>query len=158
MASGSDPVFRKKRGGRGIHCVGDASEIKSRGHPVVSSSKGWATIAADVTFVRSAQTQAEFVLGIRLESALLFMPMPNSFPWMESVDAEMIRAHEHLETLERETSEYLSTIKPTIVLKTAPEEPWPWLVMWVNDYIPPIRLSVLLRDCVHNMRSLRSII
>jgi hypothetical protein len=81
------------------------------------------------------------------------MPMPNSLPWMESVDAKMIRAHEHLETLERETSEYLSTIKPTMVLKTAPKQPWPWLVMWVNDYIPPIRLSVLLGDCVHNMRS-----
>jgi len=81
------------------------------------------------------------------------MPMPNSLPWMESVDAKMIRAHEHLETLEKEISEYLSTIKPTIVLKTAPKEPWPWLVMWVTDYIPPIRLSVLLGDCVHNMRS-----
>ena len=81
------------------------------------------------------------------------MPMPNSLPWMESVDAKMMRAHEHLETLERETSEYLSTIKSTVVLKTAPNEPWPWLVMWVNDYIPPIRLSVLLGDCVHNMRS-----
>lgn len=79
--------------------------------------------------------------------------MPNSLPWMESVDAKMIRAHEHLETLERETGEYLSTIKPTMVLKIAPNEPWPWLVMWVNDYIPPIRLSVLLGDCVHNMRS-----
>jgi hypothetical protein len=33
----------------------------------------------------------------------------------------MIRAHEHLETLERETREYLSTIKPTMVLKTAPK-------------------------------------
>ena len=82
-----------------------------------------------------------------------FVPLPNSLPWMESVDAKMIRAHEHLETLERETLEYLSTVKPTMVLKTAPNEPCPWLVMWVNDYIPPIRLSVLLGDCVHNMRS-----
>jgi len=81
------------------------------------------------------------------------MALRNSLPWMESVDAKMIRAHEHLEALERETLEYLSTIKPTLVLKTAPNEPWPWLVMWVDDHIPPIRLSVLLGDCVHNMRS-----
>lgn len=81
------------------------------------------------------------------------MPLPNSLPWIESVDAKMIRAHEHLEMLERESLEYLSTIKPTMVLKTAPDARWPWLVMWVNDYIPPIRLSVLLGDCVHNMRS-----
>lgn len=81
------------------------------------------------------------------------MPLPNSLAWMESVDAKMIRAFEHLETLERETQEYLATIKPTMVLKTSPNEPWPWIVMWVNDYIAPIRLSVLLGDCVHNMRS-----
>jgi hypothetical protein len=81
------------------------------------------------------------------------MPLPNSLPWMESVDAKMIRAHEHLETLEREIKEYLSTIKVEIVLKTDPALPNPWLVTWANDYIPPIRLSVLLGDCVHNMRS-----
>lgn len=81
------------------------------------------------------------------------MPLPNSLPWMESVDAKMIRAHEHLEKLEKETFQYLSTIKPMMVLKTAPNEPWPWLVMWISDYIPPIRLSVLLGDCVHNMRA-----
>jgi hypothetical protein len=81
------------------------------------------------------------------------MPLPNSLPWMESVDAKMIRAHEHLEALEREIKDYLSTIKVEMVLKTAPIEPRPWLVMWANDYIPPIRLSVLLGDCVHNMRS-----
>jgi hypothetical protein len=27
------PALRKKREGRGTHCVGDASEIKSLGHP-----------------------------------------------------------------------------------------------------------------------------
>ena len=72
---------------------------------------------------------------------------------MESIDAKMIRAHEHLEVFGREVHDYLSTIKITMVLKTAPTEPHPWLVIWANDYIPPMRLSVLLGDCVHNMRA-----
>ena len=53
------------------------------------------------------------------------MPLPNSLPWMESVDAKMIRAHEHLEAIEREIRDYLSTIKVEIVLKTSPAEPHP---------------------------------
>jgi len=39
------------------------------------------------------------------------MPMPNSLPWMESVDAKMIRAHEHLQMFDWELTEYLSTVK-----------------------------------------------
>jgi hypothetical protein len=35
---------------------------------------------------------------------------------MESVDAKMIRAHEHLETIEREIRDYLSSIKVEMVL------------------------------------------
>jgi hypothetical protein len=33
------------------------------------------------------------------------------------------------------------------------EVPAPWLVVHVADYIPPIRLSILIGECVHNMRS-----
>jgi hypothetical protein len=72
---------------------------------------------------------------------------------MESVDAKMIRAHEHLETLAREVDEYLSTVRLNMYLKTAAERPHPWLVVHANDYIPPIRLSVIAGDCIHNMRS-----
>lgn len=81
------------------------------------------------------------------------MPLPNSLPWMESVDAKMIRAHEHLETFARELDEYLSTIKLQMYLKSAPGQPHPWLVVHANDYIPPIRLSAIAGDCIHNMRS-----
>jgi hypothetical protein len=72
---------------------------------------------------------------------------------MESVDAKMIRAHEHLEAFSQEAHDYLSALEITMVLKTAPANPFPWLVIWANDYIPPMRLSVLLGDCVHNMRA-----
>jgi hypothetical protein len=81
------------------------------------------------------------------------MPLPDSLPWMESVDAKMIRAHEHLEGFERESREYLASIDFKMYLKTSPNHAWPWMVTHANDYIPPIRLSAIAGDCVHDMRS-----
>jgi hypothetical protein len=72
---------------------------------------------------------------------------------MESVDAKMIRAYETIEVLDREINEWFATIQFNIIPKTAPDQPCPWLVVWPSDYIPPPRLSVLLGECVHNMRS-----
>jgi hypothetical protein len=81
------------------------------------------------------------------------MPLPNSLPWMESVDAKMIRAHENIEALNREINDWFATIKIKMYLKSAPDQLWPWLVIHATDYIPPIRLSILVGECVHNMRS-----
>ena len=65
----------------------------------------------------------------------------------------MIRAHEQIETLEREINEWFASINIQMYLKEAPGQHWPWLVVHPSDYIPPIRLSVLAGECVHNMRS-----
>ena len=81
------------------------------------------------------------------------MPLPNSLPWMESVDAKMIRAHEHIEALGRASIEYLASIKINLNIMTAAQLPNPWLVAVASDYIPPIALSAMLGDCVHNMRA-----
>ena len=81
------------------------------------------------------------------------MPLPNSLSWMESVDAKMIRAHEHIEALGRAGMEYLASIKIKLYLKTAPHLPNPWLVAVASDYIPPMPLSAILGDCIHNMRA-----
>lgn len=81
------------------------------------------------------------------------MPLPNSLPWMESVDAKMIRAHEHIEALGRTGMEYLASIKINLSIMTAPHLPNPWLVAVANDYIPPMALSATLGDCIHNMRA-----
>jgi hypothetical protein len=81
------------------------------------------------------------------------MPRPNSLPWMESADAKMIRARENIEGIAREMNEWFASIKVNIILKTSPESPLPWLVVYAEDYIPPIRLSILVGECVHNMRS-----
>lgn len=81
------------------------------------------------------------------------MPQPHSLPLMESTDAKMIRAYEQIETLEREIDAWFSSIDIKMYLQQAPDQLWPWLVVHPNDYIPPIRLSVLAGECVHNMRS-----
>ena len=72
---------------------------------------------------------------------------------MESADAKMIRAHENIEGIGREINEWCASIKVTMDLKTAADHPLPWLVLHANDYIPPIRISILIGECVHNMRS-----
>ena len=72
---------------------------------------------------------------------------------MESADAKMIRAHENIEGVAREINDWFASIEVKIYLKTAPDNRAPWLVVHVTDYIPPIRLSILIGECVHNMRS-----
>lgn len=81
------------------------------------------------------------------------MPLPNSLPWMESVDAKMLRAHEHIEALGRASMEYLASIRIHQYLKTDPHLPNPWLNIVASDYIPPMSLSAMLGDCIHNMRA-----
>ena len=81
------------------------------------------------------------------------MPLPNALSWMESADAKMIRAQENIEGIDREINEWSASIKVNMFLKTAADNPSPWLVVNANDYIPPIRFSVLIGECVHNMRS-----
>jgi hypothetical protein len=69
---------------------------------------------------------------------------------MESADAKMIRAHENIEGIAREINEWFASIEVKMYLKNAPDLPEPWLVVHVSDYIPPIRLSTLIGECVHN--------
>jgi hypothetical protein len=72
---------------------------------------------------------------------------------MESVDAKMIRAHENIFSLAQEINDWFASIKFTFYLNTIPDEPWPRLTVHADEYIPPVRLSVLVGECVHNMRS-----
>ena len=79
------------------------------------------------------------------------MPLPNSLSWMESVDAKIARAKEHLDTLHSEAGAFFQATKKNFVLKTNGQEAW--IVHWVDDPFPPIRLGVLLGECVFNLRS-----
>jgi hypothetical protein len=79
------------------------------------------------------------------------MPLPDSLPWMESVDAKMVRAKEHLDTLHAEAVVFFESTKRKFILKSDDQEAR--IVHYIEDSIPPIRLGVLLGECVFNMRS-----
>jgi hypothetical protein len=70
---------------------------------------------------------------------------------MEGVDAKIARAKEHLDALHAEAGVFFKTTKKNFVLKSNEREAW--IVHWVDDPFPPIRLGVLLGECVFNMRS-----
>jgi hypothetical protein len=72
---------------------------------------------------------------------------------MESVDAKMARAHEHFADLGRATREFHDSTKRNFVLKYDHDREAHWIVYWVDDPFPPMRLSTLVGDCVFNMRS-----
>lgn len=72
---------------------------------------------------------------------------------MESVDAKIARAHEHFAELGRATGEYLCSTKRNFVAKCNHDRTSHWIVYWVDDPYPPMRMSTLVGDCVFNMRS-----
>jgi hypothetical protein len=55
--------------------------------------------------------------------------------------------------LDTEVIEFMKATKRHWVFKVNPERTAAWVVSWVEDPYPPIRLSVLIGDCVFNMRS-----
>lgn len=72
---------------------------------------------------------------------------------MESVDAKLLRAHEHLDALEAAIGEYQKGTKRTLILKLNQDQTTVKLMTWVDDPYPPIRNSMLIGDCVFNTRA-----
>jgi hypothetical protein len=70
---------------------------------------------------------------------------------MESVDAKMVRAKEHLDTLHSEAGVFFKSTNRKFIAKSDGRRAW--IVHYVENSIPPIRLGVLLGECVFNMRS-----
>lgn len=70
---------------------------------------------------------------------------------LEGVKLKIDRATEHLEELHKEVGAYLDS-GPYEVVRESQEEGNPLLVCKVNR-LPPLRLSVLLGDFLHNLRS-----
>lgn len=81
------------------------------------------------------------------------MPIPNSLPWMESVDTKIARAHEHLTSLEEAIAAYQATVKRTLILKLNAEQTAVSLMTWVDDPYPPMRIGGIVGDCVYNTRA-----
>ena len=70
---------------------------------------------------------------------------------MEGVDAKMVRAREHLETLHAEARVFFESTKRNFILKSNGNEAW--IGHYIEGGVPPIRFGVLLGDCVFNIRS-----
>ena len=81
------------------------------------------------------------------------MPRPDSLPWMESVDAKVRRARVHLDDFRASALKWSETARPTFIRKTNHERTSHWLVFYVQDPHPPIELSVVVGDFLHNLRS-----
>ena len=70
---------------------------------------------------------------------------------MESVDAKIARAKEHLDTLHAEAEEFFERTKRHFILKSNDHEAW--IVHYIEGGVPPIRFGILLGECVFNLRS-----
>jgi hypothetical protein len=70
---------------------------------------------------------------------------------VEGVDAKIARAQEHVDALHSEAGVFFQRTKKNFVLKSNEQEAW--IVHWIDNPFPPIRLGVLLGECVFNMRS-----
>lgn len=74
-----------------------------------------------------------------------------SLPWMESVDAKVRRAKEHLWTLNRDLAEAARSYQPTIYLKQ--DDQRVWLIVLNGAPYLPMEHSVVFGDFLHNLRS-----
>ena len=65
------------------------------------------------------------------------MSLPDSLPWMESVDAKIVRAKEHLGTLHAEAGVFFEITKRNFILKSNGREAW--IVHYVTTSRVPSR-------------------
>ncbi len=79
------------------------------------------------------------------------MSLPDSLPWMESTDAKIARAKEHLDALFAEASVFFENTNRQFILKSNGKDVW--IVHYIEGPNPPIRYGVLLGECVFNLRS-----
>jgi hypothetical protein len=79
------------------------------------------------------------------------MTVPESLAWMEGVDAKIARARELLDEFSKEANSYNDRIERITIPIT--NESSSWLVHYVQNPIPPVRLSVLMGDFLYNLRS-----
>jgi hypothetical protein len=80
------------------------------------------------------------------------MSVARSVPWLESVDARLDRARDHLDTIQGEIRDFLSGTKNNFVLKT--NQSAVWMVWWIDEpnYLP-MALSVMTGEFLYNLRA-----
>lgn len=74
--------------------------------------------------------------------------MPDLLPWMESADAKFSRAREHLDILNLKSSAFFESTKR--IFQRMTNEQRAWIVYHIQDSFPPVRLGVLLGECLCN--------
>lgn len=72
---------------------------------------------------------------------------------MESVGAKVARAEEHLCLLKTELDTFVRAIKHHTHVKTNPANGAAWIVFYMDNNVPSIRISTIIGDYLHNLRS-----
>ena len=72
---------------------------------------------------------------------------------MESVDAKIVRAKKHLSAFQVDAAKFMEEARPTFLRKVNHERTDHWLVVHSKDPFPPIDLSTVIGDVLHNLRS-----
>ena len=82
------------------------------------------------------------------------MSIVRSLPWLESVDAKLDRAHEHLDIINRDIESFIKGTRYKFVPKTNPQTNEAWLVWWMEEPLhPPMSISVEIGEFLYNLRS-----
>ena len=84
------------------------------------------------------------------------MSLVRSIPWLESVDAKLDRAHEHLGVIDEQIGDFAKATKDKshFVIKTNPQTAKVWMVWWIDEpHHTPLSLSVRIGEFLYNLRS-----
>lgn len=83
------------------------------------------------------------------------MSVMRGLPWVESVDAKIDRAREHLDDIDAACQVFRRAVKHHRVPKLDPNKNTTWLVWWTDfeSSQPPISLSIRIGELLYNLRS-----
>jgi hypothetical protein len=82
------------------------------------------------------------------------MSVVRSLPWLDSVDAKLDRAHDHLDIINRDIDSFIKGAKHTFVPKANQHTNEASIVWWMNEPMhPPLPISVEIGEFLYNLRS-----
>lgn len=82
------------------------------------------------------------------------MSIVKEMPWLESVDAKLDRAREHVENINRQINEFINATKDHFIAKNNPQTDETWLVWYIDEPLyPPLSVSVEIGEFLYNLRS-----
>ena len=82
------------------------------------------------------------------------MSLVRSVPWLESVDAKLDRAHEHLNSINEGIEDFVRGTKHNFIPKTNPHTNEAWIVWWMEEPShPPLSISIEIGEFLNKLRS-----